>query len=94
MGVDYSDADVSNLKFKDIDSNSWVAKVVVKASELGMIDSSNANFRPNDSVTRAEAMKMLLNSASIEVNEVTTSSFADVKASGWEAKYIESAKNL
>jgi hypothetical protein len=59
-----------------------------------MIDSSNTNFRPNDSVTRAEAMKMLLNSASIEVNEVTTSSFADVKVTGWEAKYIETAKDL
>jgi hypothetical protein len=94
MWVNYDDADVSKLTFKDVSKDSWIAKVVVKASELGMIDSSNTNFRPNDSVTRAEAMKMLLNSASIEVNEVTTSSFADVKVTGWEAKYIETAKDL
>lgn len=94
MWIDYSNADTSSLTFGDVDSNSWIAKVVVKASELGLIDSTNNNFRPNDYITRAESMKMLLNAASIEVNEVTSSSFADVNVNGWEAKYIETAKNL
>lgn len=63
MGIDYSNADTSKLTFVDVDANSWIAKVVVKAVELNMIDGANKNFRPNDSITRAEAMKMLLNAA-------------------------------
>jgi hypothetical protein len=92
MGIDYSTADVSTLTFGDVDASSWVAKVVAKASELGLIDTNNTNFRPNDNITRAEAMKMLLNAAGIEVQDSTTSTFSDV--SGWAVKYVETAKNL
>lgn len=90
--VDYSAADVSKLTFKDVSKDSWIAKVVVKAGELGLIDTTNANFRPNDSITRAESMKMLLNAAWVEVTATETSSFSDVNAKWWEAKYIETAK--
>ncbi len=92
MGIDYSDADTSKLTFADLDANSWIAKVVVKAAELNMIDSSNKNFRPNDSITRAESMKMLLNAAWIELVDTETSDFSDVN--GWSAKYVQTAKNL
>lgn len=92
MGIDYSDADTSKLTFADVDANSWIAKVVVKATELNMIDSANKNFRPNDSITRAESMKMLLNAAWIELVDTETSDFSDVN--GWSAKYVQTAKNL
>lgn len=93
MKVDYSNADTSALTFKDVEKDSWIAKVVVKAVELKMI-SANENFRPNDSVSRAEAMKMLLNSAKVEVKDVETTDFTDVNVKSWEAKYIQKAKEL
>ena len=93
MDINYDDVNVSNLTFADVDKNSWIAKVVAKAAEQGMIDTNNRNFRPNDNITRAEAMKLLLNAAGIEVNEsLTTSDFSDV--SGWATKYIQKAKEL
>lgn len=92
MGIDYSNADTSKLTFADVDKDSWIAKVVVKAVELNMIDGANKNFRPNDNITRAESMKMLLNAAWIEVSETTTSDFSDV--SGWAVKYVQKAKEL
>lgn len=94
MKIDYSSVDGSKVTFSDVDKNSWVAKVVVKASELGLIDTKNSKFRPNDSITRAESMKMLLNAASIETTTVSVSSFADVSTSSWESKYVETAKNM
>ncbi|MDD5213892.1 MAG: S-layer homology domain-containing protein, partial [Candidatus Gracilibacteria bacterium] len=92
MDIDYSDADTSKLTFSDVSKNSWMAKVVVKAAELKLIDTKNKNFRPDSQISRAEAMKMLLNAAGIQVTEKATSSFADV--SGWAVKYIEKAKEL
>jgi len=63
MNIDYSLADTSKLTFSDVDKNSWVAKVVAKAAELKLIDTKNKNFRPDARISRAEAMKMLLNAA-------------------------------
>lgn len=92
MNIDYSDVDTSKLTFADVDKNSWIAKVVVKAAELNMIDTTNKNFRPNASISRAESMKMLLNAAGIETSENTVSDFSDVK--GWAVKYVQKAKDL
>lgn len=92
FNIDYSDVDTSKLTFADVDKNSWIAKVVVKAAELNMIDTTNKNFRPNASISRAESMKMLLNAAGIETSENTVSDFSDVK--GWAVKYVQKAKDL
>lgn len=92
MNVDYSNADVSKLTFKDVEKDSWMAKVVVKAAELNMIDASNKNFRPNSQISRAEAMKMLINAAGIQTNDKAVSEFNDVK--GWAVKYVQKAKEL
>lgn len=92
VGEDYSNADTTTLVFSDIDSNSWQAKVVAHATLLWIISTSNTNFRPNDNITRAEAIKILLNAANIDTPEVTSSSFSDV--SWWAVKYIERAKIL
>ncbi len=59
---------------------------------LGIISTENKKFRPNDSISREESLKMLLKAAWIEVEETTKSSFADV--SGWSVKYVEKAKQL
>lgn len=92
MNIDYSNADTSKLTFSDVDKNSWIAKVVVKASELKMIDNTNKLFRPNAQISRAEAMKMLINASWLTINENAVSEFDDVK--WWAVKYIQKAKEL
>ena len=92
MNIDYSNVDTSKLTFKDVEKDSWIAKVVIKAAELNMIDASNNNFRPNAQISRAEAMKMLINAAEIQTNENAVSEFNDVK--GWAVKYVQKAKEL
>lgn len=94
FGHSYDSSDASSVTFTDVDTNHWTANVVGRGQELGYIDGYGAGkFRPNDTITREEAIKMLINSAGIDVDtSVTTSSYSDV--SGWSAKYIEKAREL
>ena len=57
-------------------------------------DNGNLNFSPDDPITRAEALKILLNAAHIDISSApTTTSFTDV-GEDWEIPYIETAKSL
>jgi N-acetylmuramoyl-L-alanine amidase len=88
--IDYT---AENSTFDDFSDSSedWQAKVVNKASELGLITKSNSTFRPNDMITRAEALKMVMQAAGAPTSTVTSSSFSDVDASSWVARYTEAA---
>ena len=85
--------------FGDVPNGSWQARVVELANSMNIIDASNANFRPNDTVARAEAIKMLLNvgatrTSNLAVDQsVTTTSFSDVTVT-WQAKYFSKAQGL
>ncbi|EKE27835.1 MAG: S-layer protein [uncultured bacterium (gcode 4)] len=72
----------------------WMIKYIEKAKEY-WINGQNINgkaiFRPNDNITRAEAIAMLLNISWISSPEKSKSSFNDV-TSAWMIKYIEKAK--
>lgn len=84
--------DYSSKVFSDIKAWTWEARVVNKWLELWVISKDNKLFRPTDPISRAEALKILLNVYKIETQEVTKSSFSDV--SWWAIRYVEKAKNL
>lgn len=79
--------------FKDVASSEWYAPYVSLALSKGIISNKNTNFRPNDTISRAEAAKIIVgifggNTANRKIT------FADVDASSDLAKYIETAKEL
>ena len=46
--------------FKDVDKNAWYAENIETAKELGLIKGDGTgNFRPDDAITRAEAMTIV-----------------------------------
>lgn len=52
-------------------------------------------FRPNDSISRAEALAMLFSIAKIELGDTIVTEFTDIPADWlWMVKYIEKAKEL
>ena len=51
-------------KFKDLPSSDWGCKYAEAALANGYI-SANTNFRPNDSVTNIEALKMIMQARGI-----------------------------
>lgn len=94
----YEYSDLSGTEnFADVANGSWQARVVEKATSLGVI-AQNTNFRPNDAVSRAEAIKMFMNVGSTRAAELTvdqailSTSFTDVTVD-WQAKYFEAAKS-
>ncbi len=48
-----------NIPFNDVSTDTWYAKYVSLALSKGMIR-SDTRFRPNDSISRAEATKILM----------------------------------
>lgn len=92
--IDYSDTITDNIPFTDVDKTSWEAKVIAKALELGAIDASQTHFRPNDSISRGESLKILFNVSWVSPRTATFSRFDDVDESGWEVKYTQTAYDI
>ena len=82
-------------KFSDVPSDYWaydaINRVVAKNWFKGYPDKS---FRPDASISRAEAMKVFVEFLGLQLKQVTTTSYHDVKATEWYAPYIEAGKKL
>jgi hypothetical protein len=63
------------------------AKGIVNGYEDG-------TFRPENTLTRAEAAKMIVLAAGLTVDESATTSFSDVKADAWYTPYIAAAAKV
>ncbi len=57
-------SDVCNGAFEDV-PNDWGCKYIESALSYGFI-AANDTFRPNDSISKAEAMKLLLKAKGID----------------------------
>ncbi|EKE29243.1 MAG: S-layer protein [uncultured bacterium (gcode 4)] len=74
----------------------WMIKYVEKARQYGInweIIDGKPVFRPDDAITRAEALAMLLNISWIKTPSQAISSFSDVKMA-WMIRYVEKAKEI
>lgn len=88
--------------FTDIPTDgSWMIPYIEKARLLGIAQGQTINgilkFRPNDSITRAEAIAILLNAAKISVDlSVITTEFKDIPLvdGGWMIPYVVRAQSL
>jgi hypothetical protein len=84
---------ISILPFRDVASDIWYETYVSVALWKWLIQNA-LYFRPNDSITRAEATKILMVALGITVSEPSTMTFVDVNKNSDLAKYIEAAKFL
>lgn len=79
-----------NLSFSDIESSAWYAPVIKKMAAEGIINGyTDGTFRPDNQITRAEFVTMLMKSKSIQKFEKLP--FPDVDKELWSADYIYSA---
>jgi len=89
---DYSSTNTSGLPFVDVNKLDWKAKVIAKALSENLISANNSNFRPNDAISRIEAIKILTLVSGLNITPTNTTVFADVKVS-WMKKYVEAARS-
>lgn len=78
--------------FKDIKSNDWFAAYVTQGFTQKLVKGyqladGSFEFRPNQPITRAEALKILLSAASVDLKGSKVS-YADVKPEDWFHKYV------
>ncbi len=86
--------DVTESPFKDVSTSYELAQYIIAAKNAGVIMGyGDGNFKPNQPVTRAEAMKIILLAAGAEVPE-PTEAFADTTLDAWYAKFISHGKKL
>ena len=76
-------SDKCDTKFVDLPKNDWWCKYAQKALELGFI-SPNKYFRPNDNISKVEAIKMLLKAKWI----------TPLQTIDWREGYIKKAVEL
>jgi len=84
--------------FMDIDNSvSWISPYVIKAKELWIVSWQMKQrkwiFRPNDPITRAEALVILFKIAKIDTKSTKKLEFKDEFAS-WMLPYVIKAKEL
>lgn len=82
-----------DMPFYDVSTDVWYARYTSLALSKGMIQRSTM-FRPNDSVTRAEASKILIIALGVTVNEVSSMTYIDVSHTMTLAKYVEAVTFL
>jgi hypothetical protein len=68
-------------KFTDLPATDWGCKYAEAALAKGFI-AANATFRPNDNVSKAEALKMVMKAKGIA---------KDASAASWEVAYVNAA---
>lgn len=79
--------------FSDMSSAKWAEIAVNAMAKSGVVaGDENGNFRPNDTVTREEFVKMLV-LATGNYDASAECAFSDTKVSDWHYRYIASAFN-
>lgn len=77
--------------FKDVASNHWAYSYVTELSQKGIISGYDDNtFRPNNSVTREEFVKMIVGASGLYKADAQCE-FTDVPQNAWYYPYVASA---
>jgi hypothetical protein len=82
-----------SVSFKDISDKHWANEAIAVMAATGMMEGyENNTFRPNEKLTRAQAVKVLNRLFKREpLNGATTQTFKDVLVTHWAYKEIEEA---
>jgi hypothetical protein len=85
----------SSTNFKDVNSSAWYAKTIAVAVDKGIAAGyKDGTFKPDQTVNRAEYLKLLLKSASIEPSTTISKPYNDVALTDWFAPYAFLANKM
>lgn len=91
-GISVDSGSAAGLLFSDVATDDWFSSYVGTAVTKGIVQGYNdGTFKPEQTVNRAEAMKMLTLAAGVTV-PAAAAAFEDVSADAWYASYATYAK--
>lgn len=74
--------------FSDIEHN-WYKESIESLKGQGIVNGfDDGSFQPLSTVSRAEILKIIINTADLDVVEFGAACFGDVSTSSWQAKYV------
>lgn len=80
--------------FPDLSTSSWCNNYAYTARSNNILHGyPDGTFRPNQKVTEIEALKIILNSLSVQLPSVTYDLYIDVRRTDWWAPYILFVQN-
>ena len=80
----------TDIKFRDINGN-WAKNYIIRLVVRGIIDNTTY-YRPNASLTRAEFLKIIINTTGWDLPQtIWDLPFRDVSIGAWYAKYVSLA---
>ncbi|MBP3361191.1 MAG: S-layer homology domain-containing protein [Clostridia bacterium] len=87
---------VSAESYRDVPETHWAYKAVERCSATKWFEGyPDETFRPNGSITRAEAIKVFVTFMGEPLpTGLTSTSYYDVKPTEWYAAYVEAGKDL
>jgi hypothetical protein len=92
-GAETAPAKEYTVKFSDVAKDHWAFTYVAELVDRGAINGyPDGNFRPSNTVTRAEFSKIMTVAAGLEPKKVTTTSFVDVPITHWCSPFLEASK--
>lgn len=92
-GVEVTGESTAGILFSDVTEDDWFFDYVSTAVSLGIIQGyDDGTFKPAQTVNRAEAMKMLLAAAEVDVDAAGSAAFLDTPVSAWFSGYSSYAK--
>lgn len=91
---DYMGTDCDASMFPDMKSGDWFCDVATQASKKGFISGDGGYLAPTRNLTRAEAIKIVIEIRGDKMSIVTLAPFTDVNKEDWYAKYALEAKKL
>lgn len=87
-----STADQKFADFSDVKTSDWYYSFVTSLRQLGIVSGKTASsYAPNNTLTRAEILKIALAASGISATEKYTGGFSDISTSDWYAPYIATA---
>lgn len=92
-GIAVNGESSSGILFSDVSEDDWFFDYVSTAVNLGIIKGyDDSSFKPEQTVNRAEAMKMLVLAGGAKVENSAVSVFVDIPSASWFAPYAAYAK--
>lgn len=85
----------SAIRFVDVPPDHWAYVYVSTLREAGIIDGNpTGHFRPEEPVTRAELVKLVVRAKQFDTALACTGIFQDVPCEAWHAPYVETAYRM
>ncbi len=86
--------EAGSTDFPDVPRNEWFANYIATAAKRGIVKGyGDGQFKPGNTISRAEFLKVAILTAGFEVNEnLAVSPYRDVSGDAWFAPYFAFAK--